>query len=45
MNVSAWSVTVDDLLTIQKSYTFTADEYTDNGTSEWTANTLRADNR
>ena len=45
MNVSAWSVTVDDLVTIRKSYTFTADEYTDNGTSEWTANTLRADNR
>jgi len=45
MPVSAWSVTVDDLVTIQKSYTFTADEYTDNGTSEWTANTLRADNR
>lgn len=45
MNVSAWSVTVDDLVTIQKSYTFTADEYTDNGTSEWTAHTLRADRR
>ena len=45
MHVSAWSVTVDDLVTIRKSYTFTADEYTDNGTSEWDANTLRADNR
>ncbi len=45
MTVSAWSVTVDDLQTITKSYTFTADEYTDNGTSEWTANTLRAGNR
>ena len=45
ISVSAWSVTVDDLITIRRSYTFTADEYTNNGTSAWTANTLRADNR
>ena len=45
MSISAWSVTVSDLIPIRKSYTFTADEYTDNGTHEWTANTLRADGR
>ena len=45
ISVSAWSVSVDDLVPISRSWTFTADEYTDNGTSEWTANTLRADNR
>ncbi|MBO6074673.1 MAG: hypothetical protein J6P74_06030, partial [Paludibacteraceae bacterium] len=45
MSVSAWSVTVDDLVTIKRSCTITADEYTNNGTSEWTANTLRADDR
>ena len=45
MSVSAWSVTVDDLVTIKRSCTITADEYTSNGTSEWTANTLRADDR
>lgn len=43
--VSAWSVTMSDLQTITRSYTFTADEYTDNGTTEWTANTLRAEGR
>ena len=43
--VSAWSVTIGDLQTITRSYTFTADEYTDNGTTEWTANTLRAEGR
>ena len=45
ISVSAWGVTVDDLITIRRSCTITADEYTNNGTSEWTANTLRADNR
>ncbi|MBQ7530252.1 MAG: hypothetical protein IJT12_00915 [Paludibacteraceae bacterium] len=45
ISVSAWSVTVDDLMAIQKSYTFTADEYTDNGTGEWTAGTLYAEGR
>lgn len=45
MSVSAWSVTVDDLITIKRSCTITADEYTNNGTSVWTANTLRADDR
>jgi len=45
MSVSAWSVTVDDLITIRRSCTITADEYTNNGTSEWTANTLRAEGR
>ncbi len=45
MQVSAWGVTVDDLITIKRSCTITADEYTNNGTSEWTANTLRADDR
>ena len=32
ISVSAWSVTVDDLLPIRRSWTFTADEYTNNGT-------------
>lgn len=45
ISVSAWGVTVDDLITIRRSCTITADEYTNNGTSDWTANTLRADNR
>ncbi len=45
VSISAWSVTVDDLITIKKSCTFTADEYTNNGTSVWTANTLRAEDR
>lgn len=45
MSISAWGVTVDDLIPIKKSCTFTADEYTNNGTSVWTANTLRAENR
>ena len=45
ISISAWSVTVDNLTPIKKSYTFTADEYTDNGTSEWTANSLRAEGR
>ena len=45
ISVSAWGVTVDDLITIRRSYTFTADEYTNNGTSAWTANTLRAEDR
>jgi Pectin methylesterase len=45
MSVSAWSVTVDDLITIKKSCTITADEYTNNGTNDWIANTLRAENR
>ena len=43
ISVSAWSVTVNDLVLINKSWTFTADEYTDNGTNEWSANTLRDD--
>lgn len=45
MSISAWGVTVNDLVAVKKSWTFTADEYTDNGTSEWTAHTLRAEHR
>ena len=45
ISVSAWGVTVDDLITIRRSCTITADEYTNNGTGDWTANTLRAENR
>lgn len=45
IRVSAWGVTVDDLVPIRRSCTITADEYTNNGTSEWTANTLRAEGR
>ena len=45
IHVSARGVTADDLTTISRSYTFTADEYTDNGTSEWIAHTLYADGR
>ena len=45
IHVSAWGVTADNLKTISRSYTFTADEYTDNGTSEWTAQTLYAEGR
>ena len=45
IQVSAWGVTVDDLITIKRSCTITADEYTNNGTSAWTANTLRAEDR
>lgn len=45
MQVSVWGVTVDDLVTIKRSWAFTADEYTNNGTSEWMAGTLRAGDR
>lgn len=45
IRVSAWGVTVDDLVPIRRSCTITADEYTNNGTSDWTANTLRAEGR
>ena len=45
MNVSAWGVTVNDLIAVSRSWTFTADEYTNNGTSVWTENTLRAGER
>jgi len=45
IQVSAWGVTVDDLITISRSCTITADEYTNNGTSAWTANTLHAGDR
>ena len=45
ISISAWSVTMDDLITIKRSCTITADDYTHNGTSDWTANTLHAENR
>lgn len=40
--IGAWSATVDDLVAIDKKWTFIADNYTSNGTVGLTANTLYA---